>query len=159
MKKPNDTIQKETTIKFCLTNIDEHDWSLPTKQSEDAAGYDLSAYINEPITLKHNDLKVISTGWSVEISKGYVGLICSRSGLAAKHGVFILNSPGIIDSDYRGDVKIILMNLGNEDFIITRGMRIAQILFMPIDNQSETYQVSSLKPTVRDKKGLGSTGV
>jgi dUTP pyrophosphatase len=130
--------------------------SMPVAATLGAAGYDLCASENKIITPSSPIL--VKTGLSMNIPRGYVGMVCSRSGLALKHGVFVLNAPGIIDSDYRGDIGVILYNSGDVDFEVIAGDRIAQILFVrlaPIGLE----EVDSLDETVRGEGGFGSTGV
>lgn len=131
----------------------------PEYQSSDASGFDLTAYIKDAHIIMPKEYEIIPTGLIMEIPKGYEGQIRPRSGLAAKSGITVLNSPGTIDSDYRGEIKIILINLGIKDFLILPGMRIAQMIISP------TYQVelnifTEIKSdTNRGKKGFGSTGL
>jgi dUTP pyrophosphatase len=134
------------------------DLPLPTYASEGAAGMDVCAAVNEPMILAAGKVVLVPTGICVAIPRGYEMQVRSRSGLAAKQGVFALNSPGTIDSDYRGEVKVILANFSNEDVIIERGSRIAQLVVA----QHESVQwdvVESLDDTHRGEGGFGSTGV
>lgn len=130
---------------------------LPQYQSEGAAGMDLHAlheYYAEEI--RPGGRALLSTGISLAIPKGYEGQIRPRSGLALKHGVTVLNSPGTIDSDYRGEVKVLLINLGNEPVEIKRGDRIAQIVFAPVAHAA-LQCVESFDDTARGSGGFGST--
>ena len=131
--------------------------SLPQYQSKGSAGADLCAHLKEDLLLERGKTVLVSTGVFLEIPEGYEAQIRPRSGLALKHGLTLLNTPGTIDSDYRGEIKIIMTNFGNEDFIITDGMRIAQIVF------SKFYRghfiPSSLDETDRGSGGFGHTGV
>ena len=129
----------------------------PSYESRDAAGLDLKAGINDTIKLLPNTHLLVPTGLVIEIPKGYEGQIRPRSGLALKHGITILNSPGTIDSDYRGEIKIILFNHGNSDFIINNMDRIAQMVLLPV-HKMDLEEVDSLPETLRGKGGFGSTG-
>jgi dUTP pyrophosphatase len=133
---------------------------VPDYASADAAGMDLSAAVPEdaPVTLAPNARAAIPTGLIVAIPQGFEGQMRPRSGLALKHAVTVLNAPGTIDADYRGEVKVILVNLGSEAFQITRGMRIAQLILAPVVRASMQH-VSSLEETARGEGGFGSTGL
>ena len=168
---------------------------LPSRGSEDAAGLDLSYCGDEPITLaspfydfyletsrsfdptfpaqtyvtpkvnENNHIALVPTGLAVAVPAGKYGAVCSRSGLAAKHGVHVLNAPGVIDSDYRGEIKVILINLGKTAFTINPGDRIAQLVVTPyygalkqIENV-ELVNISDLSLTKRGTGGFGSTGI
>jgi dUTP pyrophosphatase len=131
---------------------------LPSYATPDSAGLDLRAAIQENIVLKKNERKLIPTGISIAIPSGYNGEIRSRSGLAYKNGIAVLNSPGTIDSDYRGEVKVLLINLGEEDFVLERGMRIAQLVIQKYEMVNFEV-VDSLNETVRADGGYGSTGI
>ena len=130
---------------------------VPEYGSEYSAGADLRACINEDIVLNPSETNILPTGIAVEIPEGYFGMVCSRSGLAAKNQVVVLNSPGIIDSDYRGEIKLIMVNHSGIPFVIKPAMRLAQIIIVPFfyANWIETH---SLSETVRGNNGLGSTG-
>ncbi len=134
--------------------------SLPLYTTERAAGGDLHAYLPEgEILLKaKGGIALIPTGLILEIPTGYEGHVRPRSGLAAKHGVTVLNSPGTIDSDYRGEVKVILINHGAQDFRVTHGLRIAQLVIAPVE-QGHFVEVDDLSETNRGDQGFGSTGV
>ncbi|MBW7473245.1 dUTP diphosphatase [Paenibacillus oenotherae] len=134
------------------------DIQLPRKMSELAAGFDLHAAVSEPVTLSPGERKLIPTGFSMAMPGELEAQIRPRSGLAYKHGITCLNSPGTIDADYRGEVKVLLVNLGTEPFTIERGERIAQMLFglVPAVSISE---VEELPETVRGAGGFGHTGV
>ena len=131
---------------------------IPEYKTSGAAGADVYAYLKEPVTLKVGKSCVIPTGVFYEIPCGYEIQVRPRSGLAAKNGITVLNTPGTIDSDYRGELQIILINLGNEDFTINNGDRIAQIIVAPV-TQGNFIQVEKLSVTERGEKGFGSTGV
>ena len=128
---------------------------IPAYQSELAAGMDLHS-VEESI-LKPGKRKLIKTGLAFEIEAGYEVQIRPRSGLAFKHGITVLNSPGTIDADYRGEIMVLLINLGSEDFEIKKGERIAQAVIAPVV-QAEVLEVRELSETKRGEKGFGSTG-
>lgn len=131
---------------------------LPAYATKGAAGMDLVAAVEQPIVLKPGERTLIETGLQMAIPVGYEVQIRPRSGLAFKHGITVINSPGTIDSDYRGEVKIILGNMGNEDFTVERGMRIAQMVVAKHE-QPTIELVTSLDETERGEGGFGSTGV
>ena len=133
--------------------------ALPAYETTGAAGMDLRAAVAEdaPMTLKPGARDMVPTGLAMAIPHGFEVQIRPRSGLAAKAGVTCLNTPGTIDSDYRGEVKVILINLGEQDFIIRRGDRIAQMVVAPV-TQGAWAEVDDLDETVRGAGGFGSTG-
>lgn len=134
------------------------DLALPTYATEQAAGMDLCAANSQDIILQPGQRTLIPTGLSIALPPGYEAQIRPRSGLALKNGITVLNSPGTIDADYRGEVQIILANLGTESFTITRGMRIAQMVVAAYSRV--TWQaVDQLDSTARGAGGFGSTGV
>jgi dUTP pyrophosphatase len=130
---------------------------LPSYKTKGASGMDLMAFIKEPINIKPQTSSLISTGISVAFSKNYEIQIRPRSGLAAKNNISVLNTPGTIDSDYRGELKIIIYNHGKEDFIVNNGDRIAQIVLAPVI-KIELEETNTLPETVRGEGGFGSTG-
>lgn len=132
---------------------------LPAYETAEAAGMDLRAALaaDETVTLKPGQRVLVPTGLSMAMPAGYEAQIRPRSGLAAKNGITVLNTPGTIDSDYRGELKIILINLGDEDFDITRDMRIAQMIIAPVV-QAQLQETDTLSHTVRGAGGFGSTG-
>ena len=130
---------------------------LPFYATEGAAGMDLKAALTTPVTLKPMARALIETGLSIALPQDYEAQIRPRSGLAAKHGVTVLNTPGTIDCDYRGEIKVILINLGEEDFVIERGERIAQMVFAPV-TKGILEITDSLPETQRGVGGFGSTG-
>jgi len=130
---------------------------IPTYKTEGASGMDLMAFINKPIKLKPKSSCLVSTGLSVAFSNDYEIQIRPRSGLAAKKNISVLNTPGTIDSDYRGEIKIILFNHGDKEFIINNKDRIAQMILTPVHKMS-LEEVDSLPDSVRGKGGFGSTG-
>ena len=132
---------------------------IPEYQSRDASGFDLTAHVKDNFIIKPKEYQIIPTGLIMEIPKGYEGQIRPRSGLAAKNGITVLNSPGTIDSDYRGEIKIILINLGIKEFLILPGMRVAQMVISPT-TQAELNVFTEIKSdTNRGNKGFGSTGL
>ncbi|WP_430258107.1 dUTP diphosphatase [Neorhizobium sp. IRS_2294] len=136
------------------------DLDLPAYETSGAAGMDLRAAVTdgEPLTIAPGKRALVPTGLVFEIPAGFEVQIRPRSGLAFKNGITCLNTPGTIDSDYRGEVKVLLINLGDEDFVITRGMRIAQMVFAPVV-QPQVVEVSEASATARGAGGFGSTGV
>lgn len=133
------------------------DLPLPQYATESSAGMDLCACVDEPVKIKPFQRALIPTGVSIELPEGYEAQVRPRSGLALKYGITVLNTPGTIDADYRGEVGVILINLGYEDFIVERGMRIAQMVVAPVV-QTEIVEVEELVETVRGNGGFGSTG-
>ena len=129
----------------------------PKYKTEGSSGVDLSAFLNEKVVIKPNSSELIPTGLQVAIPEELEIQIRPRSGLAAKESMGVLNSPGTIDSDYRGELKIILFNHGDKDFIINNGDRIAQMVLVPI-LKMEFEEVDNLPDTVRGRGGFGSTG-
>src|SRR5205823_631227 len=121
---------------------------LPTRMTEHAAGFDLAAAVTEPTTLQPGDIQLIPCGFSMAVPHGYEAQVRPRSGLASKHGITMINAPGTIDSDYRGEVHVPLINLGRGAFVVERGMRIAQMLIMPVP-KAEIVEVESLDETKR----------
>ncbi|MDO4880561.1 MAG: dUTP diphosphatase [Capnocytophaga sp.] len=137
--------------------INQSNHSLPFYQTELSAGMDIKASINEDITLKPFQRVLVKTGLFIELPEGYEAQIRPRSGLALKHGITVLNTPGTIDADYRGEIGVILINLSENEYIIKNGERIAQMVI----NKHETAQweeVSILSSTERGAGGFGSTG-
>ena len=130
---------------------------LPTYKTDGASGLDLMAFIKEPITLKPNSSCLVPTGLSVAFSKDFEIQIRPRSGLAAKNSISILNTPGTIDSDYRGELKVILFNHGNNDFLINNKDRIAQMILTPVVKM-DLEETDNLPETIRGEGGFGSTG-
>lgn len=136
------------------------DMPLPAYETAGAAGMDLRAAVaqGEPLVLSPGDRTLMPTGFVFEIPEGFEAQIRPRSGLAFKNGVTCLNTPGTIDSDYRGEVKVLLVNLGHEPFEISRGMRIAQMVIAPVV-QVRVSEISDASQTTRGAGGFGSTGV
>ena len=136
------------------------DLDLPSYETVGAAGMDLRAAVstNEPLALAPGKRALVPTGFIMEIPAGYEAQIRPRSGLAFKNGITCLNTPGTIDSDYRGEVKVLLINLGEEAFVIERGMRIAQMVIAPV-TQVSVAEIAEVSATKRGAGGFGSTGV
>ncbi|MFK8281435.1 dUTP diphosphatase [Capnocytophaga cynodegmi] len=138
-----------------IKNISQN--PIPCYQTEDSAGMDIRASLDKPIVLKPLGRIVVKTGLFLEIPKGYEVQIRPRSGLAAKHGITVLNSPGTIDADYRGEIGVILVNLSNEPFTIENGERIAQMVFAKYE-KAKLEETTELSDTERGTGGFGSTG-
>ena len=130
---------------------------IPKYETVGASGLDLSANLEKDIVLKPGEKYLISTGIAVTIPNGYEFQIRPRSGLAMKNSITVLNTPGTIDADYRGEIKVIIINLGNKDFEITNGTRIAQMVLCPI-SKAKLLEVEDLDSTTRGDGGFGSTG-
>lgn len=150
----------DTTKPACKIKKLPHgsDLPLPSYESEAAAGMDLRAAVKDPVTLLPGERILVPTGFQMGIPIGYEAQIRPRSGLAYKHGITMLNSPGTIDSDYRGEVKVLAINHGDQPFDISHGDRIAQMVIAPV-SQAEVVEVQSLDETERNEGGFGSTGV
>ena len=130
---------------------------LPEYKTSGASGLDLMAFIKEPIEIKPKTSSLIPTGLSVAFSENYEIQIRPRSGLAAKKNITVLNTPGTIDSDYRGEIKVIIYNHGDENFLVNNGDRIAQMILGPVVKM-ELEEVNNLPESIRGKGGFGSTG-
>ena len=130
---------------------------LPEYQPPGSSGIDLRAAVEEPIIIGRGERVMIPTGLKMEIPVGYEGQVRTRSGLAATRGLVVLNSPGTVDADYRGEVKVILMNLGSEPLTINRGERVAQLVIAPVTRVVIT-EVEDVNETIRGPGGCGSTG-
>ena len=133
------------------------DLPLPQYETDGAAGMDICAALSAPLTIKPMQREAVPTGLTMAIPQGYEVQVRPRSGLAFKHGLTVANAPGTIDSDYRGEVKVILINLGDAPVEITHGMRIAQIVFAPVATAAPKF-VTHLDETERGAGGFGSTG-
>ncbi len=150
---------KEEIVKFCwIEPKKSQDLSLPGYETEYAAGMDVCADVFSSVCLQPGKRALLGTGLSVAIPHGNEIQVRPRSGLAVKHGVTIINSPGTIDSDYRGEIKIGLINLGEKDFIINRGDRIAQLVLAPVI-RAKIELIDKLDSTSRGDGGFGHTGV
>lgn len=147
------------TIAVHIIRVDDttHDIPLPTYATEGSAGMDLRAAVTSELALKPGDTALVPTGFAIALPVGFEAQVRPRSGLAAKHGIGILNSPGTIDSDYRGEVKVILTNFGKADFIVKRGERIAQLVIAPY-TRVVLEERANLDDTTRGAGGFGHTG-
>ena len=134
------------------------DVALPQYMSEHAAGMDVCAACEGEVNIAPGDVKLLQAGFYMAVPVGYEAQMRPRSGLAIKHGIVLPNSPGTIDADYRGEVCVILGNVGRDDFVVTRGMRIAQMVIAPV-TRAEVIEVDSLDETARGSGGFGHTGV
>ena len=146
---------KQNTV--LIKKLNNNSFDLPKYQTEGSVGMDLSAFIENDILIKPNERELIPTGIALSLPQNIEGQVRPRSGLSLKYGITVLNSPGTIDSDYRGEIKVILINHGNEDFIIKNNDRIAQLVFNEVVKVS-FKEVKDLDQTSRNQKGFGSTG-
>ena len=137
--------------------INQSGHSLPAYQTRHSAGMDLHAHLTEPLALKLGERKLVPTGLFIELPDGFEAQIRPRSGLALKHGITVLNSPGTIDADYRGEIKVLLINLGQEEFIINNGERIAQMIVARHETV-KWLETGNLNETARGSGGYGSSG-
>lgn len=137
--------------------INNSQWPVPAYATELSAGMDLKANLAEPVTLKSLERTLVPTGLFIALPQGYEAQIRPRSGLAAKHGITVLNTPGTIDADYRGEIKVILVNLSAEEFTVEPGERIAQMVIARHESV-EWEEVETLDETARGAGGFGSTG-
>ena len=131
---------------------------LPAYATEQSAGMDLRADIEQPMTLKPLERRLIPTGLHIALPQGYEAQVRPRSGLALKHGITVLNTPGTIDADYRGEIGVVLVNLSNEDFVVNPGERVAQMVIAKYE-QAVLQTVDTLDETERGEGGYGHTGV
>ncbi|MCU0427151.1 MAG: dUTP diphosphatase [Candidatus Kapabacteria bacterium] len=145
------------TINITRTKQGFDDFALPAYATQGSAGADIRAAILQNITINSGEVAMIPTGLAVEIPEGYEIQVRSRSGLAAKNAVFCLNAPGTIDSDFRGEIHVLLANFGKEPFVVQRGDRIAQIVIAKYETAAWN-EVQLLSPTSRGTGGFGSTG-
>ncbi len=143
-------------MKIKIVNTSSH--QLPNYETSASAGMDLRANIDEPVILKPLERRIVPTGIFIELPMGFEAQVRPRSGLAAKKGISVLNAPGTIDADYRGEIGVILVNLSNQDFVIENGERIAQMIIAKHE-RAEWTKVDSLSDTERGSGGFGSTGV
>lgn len=148
---------EKVNIRIKRINPEFNDVQLPEYVTSGSAGMDIRAAVDDEIIIKAREIKVIPTNLSVEISEGYELQVRARSGLAAKHGIGILNAPGTIDSDFRGEIKIILINLGKEDFKIFKGDRIAQLVLNKV-YKANFILSDDLNSSQRGEGGFGHTG-
>jgi len=148
----------KSDVKICwLIPENERDLHLPSYETEGAAGMDVEAGVHESLSIQPGERVLVPTGFSVALQSGYELQVRPRSGLAVKYGLTILNSPGTIDADYRGEVKIALINLGQKSHTVKRGDRIAQLVLAPVVRATFT-EVTRLDQTGRDTGGFGHTG-
>ena len=143
-------------VKVLIKKLDQ-EAEIPSYKTKGASGMDLMAFIDQPIKLTPKSSCLVPTGLSVAFSKDYEIQIRPRSGLAAKNNISVLNTPGTIDSDYRGEIKIILFNHGNKNFIINNKDRVAQMILIPV-HKMDLEEVDNLPDTLRGEGGFGSTG-
>ncbi len=144
---------REITVKY----ISEKGFK-PEYKSVGASGADIKATLKHDVTLKPGEIVTIPTGLYLDIPAGYEAQVRPRSGLAAKYGVTIVNAPGTIDSDYRGEIRVVMINLGNKDFVIKNGDRIAQLVFAPV-TRAIFNKVEKISESIRGEGGFGSTGL
>jgi dUTP pyrophosphatase len=147
----------DVAVKLQLSRIGSLETPAPKYQSTGAAGMDLHAALSEPATVRPGSRLLVPTGFAMAIEPGYEGQVRPRSGLALRHGVTVLNSPGTIDSDYRGEVKVVLINHGDQPFVVEPAMRIAQLVIGRVE-QADVELVEQLDATDRGAGGYGSTG-
>lgn len=138
--------------------LKNNEFDLPKYETEGSSGMDLRANVEETIVLKPLERYLVPTGISLEIPRGFEAQVRARSGLAIKHGISLVNGIGTIDSDYRGEIKVILINLGNEDFAINKGDRIAQMIFAKVE-MAEVREVKVIESSERGSGGFGHTGL
>jgi dUTP pyrophosphatase len=144
-------------VELLAIRVGHGDAPPPAYQSEGAAGMDLPAAVEADVVIGPGKRALVGTGWSFAIPVGFEGQVRPRSGLALRHGITVLNTPGTIDSDYRGEVKVVLANFGDEDFVVRRGDRIAQLVVAPVA-KAIVRVVDALDRTARGDGGYGSTG-
>jgi len=133
------------------------DLPLPVRMTDDSAGFDLRAAVPQPVTIPSGEIRVVPCGFAMAVPRGYEAQVRPRSGLASRHGITLVNSPGTIDADYRGEVMVPLINHGRSPFIVERGMRIAQMLVLPVPTVT-IVEVDALDDTDRGTGGFGHTG-
>ena len=143
-------------VEILVKKFDKH-IKLPAYKTSGSSGMDIVAHIKNKITVGAGKTAIIPTGIAVAISKNYELQIRPRSGLAAKKGISVLNTPGTVDSDYRGEIKIIIINLSKKSFVVKSGDRVAQMILCPVA-KGKLQEVKNLPKTVRGKRGFGSTG-
>ncbi len=147
------------TVTVAITHLPHGaDLPLPAYATASSAGMDVLAAINADMTLQPFERALVPTGIAIALPQGFEAQIRPRSGLALKHGISLVNTPGTIDADYRGEIKVLLINLGQEPFTVTRGMRLAQMVVAPF-TQAAWQEVASLDETERGQGGFGSTGI
>ena len=147
-------------LKIIIEKISRSEnFHLPKYHSDNSSGLDIVADIKDPVKLQQNEIYLVPSGIKLKIPRGYEGQVSPRSGLALNHGVTVLNSPGTIDSDYRGEIKVILINHSSRIFVIKPNMRIGQIVFSPIVKVQLKLGNVNIFETKRSSKGFGSTGL
>ena len=157
--KEENCIDKPQSLQLCWLHPEaSRDLPLPAYHSAFAAGMDVAAAVNEPVTIAPGEIKLLPTGFAVAIPPGFEIQVRPRSGLAVKHGITVINAPGTIDADYRGEVKIGLVNMSQASFTVNRGDRIAQLVLAPVA-RAEVSVVSELDTTARQGGGFGHTGI
>ncbi|HNX28514.1 MAG TPA: dUTP diphosphatase [Syntrophomonadaceae bacterium] len=144
-------------MKVAIKRVHSHDLPLPGYMTEGASGVDLYAAVDSELTIAAGKHALIPTGIAIAIPAGYEAQIRPRSGLALKYGITLLNAPGTIDADYRGEIKVIVINLGSEEYILKRGERIAQMVFTKVA-KAELIETADLDETERGQGGFGHTG-
>jgi dUTP pyrophosphatase len=147
----------KTSVRVPFVRVGDVEVPRPRYQTEGAVGMDLAAAVPAPVTIAPGERRLIPTGYAVAIPRGFEGQVRPRSGLAFKHGITVLNAPGTIDPDYRGEIGVLLVNLGQDDFVVERGDRIAQLVICPV-SRGELIEVAVLDETPRGGGGYGSTG-
>ena len=145
-------------LRVHCARVGEHDVPLPAYQTQGAVGMDLCAAVEAPLTLAPGDRALVGTGWAIAVPEGFEGQVRPRSGLALEHGITVLNSPGTIDPDFRGELRVLLINHGREPFVVTRGDRVAQLVIAPTA-RAELVVIPELPATARGGGGYGSTGI
>jgi dUTP pyrophosphatase len=152
-------LRKQKPLKLEVRRLPgSEDLVLPGYETEGASGLDLRAAVREQITLYPGEIRLVPTGLAVSIPRGYEGQIRPRSGLALRYGIGMVNSPGTIDSDYRGEIGLIVVNWGREPFVIKRGDRIAQMVIAAV-SRAEVVEVEDLESTPRGDGGFGHSGI
>jgi dUTP pyrophosphatase len=144
-------------VRVEILRVGDIDVPAPSYQTEHAAGLDLPAAVRDPLTIERGARALVPTGWAVAIPPGFEGQVRPRSGLALRHGITVLNAPGTIDADFRGELKVLLINHGDAPFVVRRGDRIAQLVICPVAF-AELHEVDALAATTRGAGGYGSTG-
>jgi dUTP pyrophosphatase len=150
-------LNKPLTVEIRAVSMGKIQTPLPAYQTEGSAGLDLPAAVAEDVVIAPGRRALVPTGWSIALPQGFEGQVRPRSGLALRHGVTVLNTPGTVDSDYRGEIKVVLANFGDEDFVVRKGDRIAQLVIAPVA-RAVLDVVVSLDATARGAGGYGSTG-
>lgn len=151
-------IPRRLPVQIPCVRVGAGDVPLPAYQTNGAVGMDLCAAVEAPLTIAPGDRALVPTGWAIAVPEGFEGQVRPRSGLALRHGITVLNSPGTIDADYRGELQVLLINHGREAFVVARGDRIAQLVIAPI-LRAELIELTALPTTARGGGGYGSTGV